>query len=83
MDSSCVHSAFSLVISSCAQKQICEIGGVCMNLPTIIVATIVAILFLAIVVKGIQNKKNGKSSCSCGGSCGSCGMSGTCHSHNK
>ena len=54
-----------------------------MNLPTIIVATIVAILFLAIVVKGIQNKKNGKSSCSCGGSCGSCGMSGTCHSHNK
>ena len=54
-----------------------------MNLPTFIVAAIVAILFLAIVVKGIQNKKNGKGGCSCGGSCGSCGMNGTCHSHNK
>ncbi len=45
-----------------------------MNAPTLIITVIIATIFLAIVIKGIQNKKNGKSSCSCGGSCGSCGM---------
>ena len=48
-----------------------------MNLPTIIVASIIAVIFVLIIVKGHINKKNGKSSCSCGGSCGSCGMA--CH----
>ena len=49
-----------------------------MNLPTIIVAAVVAAVF-AIVITGIRNKKKGKHSCSCGGSCGACGMNGSCH----
>jgi len=49
------------------------------NLPTIIIATIIAVVFVAIIVKQIINKKKGKSSCSCGGSCGSCGASSFCH----
>ncbi|MBE6991846.1 MAG: FeoB-associated Cys-rich membrane protein [Ruminococcaceae bacterium] len=44
-----------------------------MNLPTFIVAAIVAAVFIAIVVKMISDKKNGKSSCSCGGNCRACG----------
>ena len=50
-----------------------------MNLPTIIIASVIAIIFVAIVVTQIINKKKGKSSCSCGGACGSCGASGFCH----
>lgn len=49
-----------------------------MDWPTIIVAALVAAAFIAIVVHGVRNKKKGKSSCSCGGSCGTCGM---CHQH--
>ncbi len=49
--------------------------------PTIIVAAIVAAVFLAIVVTGIRNKKKGKSSCSCG--CSGCGMKDTCHPQNS
>lgn len=49
------------------------------NLPTIIVASIVALIFIAIVVVNIRNKKKGKGSCSCGGSCGACPMSESCH----
>lgn len=48
-------------------------------LPTIIIASLIAIIFLAIVIKGIINRKNGKSSCSCGGGCKGCAMNGTCH----
>ena len=47
-------------------------------LPTIIVGVIIAALFVGVVTKGIQNRKNGKSSCSCG--CSGCGMSDICHS---
>lgn len=50
-----------------------------MNWPTIIVAALVAAAVLAIVIRGIYNRKKGKHSCSCGGSCGGCAMSGTCH----
>lgn len=50
-----------------------------MNLPTILIAAIVAIIFLAIVIAEIRNKKKGKHSCSCGGSCESCGMNCSCH----
>ena len=39
--------------------------------------------FVAIVGKGIYNRRHGKSSCSCGGSCGGgcghCASSGLCH----
>lgn len=44
-----------------------------MNLATILFATLVAVVFIAIIAGAIRNKKAGKSSCSCGGSCGSCG----------
>ncbi len=49
-----------------------------MDWPTIIVASILAVIFLAIVITGIRNKKKGKHSCSCG-SCGGCAMNGSCH----
>ena len=44
-----------------------------MNLPTFIVAAIVAAVFIAVVAKMIIDKKNGKSSCACGGNCSACG----------
>ena len=47
-------------------------------LPTIIVSSVVALVFVAIVVRGISNRKKGKHSCSCGGSCGACGISELC-----
>ncbi|MBQ3151595.1 MAG: FeoB-associated Cys-rich membrane protein [Clostridia bacterium] len=47
------------------------------NAGTIIVAVVVAIIFLAIVIKGIKNKKEGKHSCSCG--CDGCAASEYCH----
>ncbi len=45
--------------------------------PTIIVAAIVASIFIAIVVRGVINKKNGKGGCSCG--CSGCAMKDRCH----
>ncbi len=53
-----------------------------MNWQTYLVAAIVAAIFIAIVVKGIINKKNGKHSCSCG-SCSGCANSEFCHTKNK
>ncbi len=49
-----------------------------MNWPTLLIAAVVAGIFLAIVISEIRKKKQGKSSCSC--SCGGCPMSGSCHS---
>lgn len=47
--------------------------------PTIIVAAIIAVIVLAIIIREIRNKKQGKSACqSCGGNCSSC--PGGCHS---
>lgn len=48
-----------------------------MNAPTILGALIVLAVFIAIVARGIHNKKAGKGGCSCGGDCGACG--GCCH----
>lgn len=45
-----------------------------MNLPTIIVATIVALVFLAIVGHIIRRRKKGKTCCSCGSSCTGCSL---------
>lgn len=52
-----------------------------MNVSTIIVAAIVAVLFVAIVVNEIKKRKNGKGSCSCG--CSGCAMKDTCHSQKQ
>lgn len=47
--------------------------------PTILVATVIGVIFLAILIKGIVDKKKGKHTCSCGGSCGACPMGASCH----
>lgn len=44
-----------------------------MNAPTILVGTLVLVIFVAIVARGIYNRRHGKHGCSCGGNCGSCG----------
>ncbi len=44
-----------------------------MNLPTLIIALIIAAVFIAIVVNGLRRRKKGKHACSCG-ECGSCGL---------
>lgn len=46
-------------------------------IPTIIVASVVAIIFALVIVNEVRKKKSGKGSCSCGGNCGACGMG--CH----
>lgn len=40
--------------------------------PTVIIASVIGVLFAAVVVKMIIDKKKGKHSCSCGGNCGAC-----------
>lgn len=46
--------------------------------PTIIVATIVAAILLAIIYSSIKNRRSGKTSCSSGSCCG-CAASSLCH----
>ncbi len=48
-----------------------------------VILGVIAALFAAVVVCGIVNRKKGKGSCSCGGSCGGCAMSGACHGNKK
>ena len=52
-----------------------------MNAPTIIVGLIILLIAGAIIARGIYNKKQGKSGCSCG--CSGCGMADICHSNKK
>lgn len=44
---------------------------------SIILIVVIAAIFVAIITKGIINKKKGKSSCGCG--CESCAMKDSCH----
>lgn len=53
-----------------------------MNLPTIIVSAIIAIVFFVIVFVAVRNRKKGKISCSCAGGCSGCSANGCC-SGNK
>lgn len=46
-------------------------------LATIIISLVILCVFVAIVVRGVQNRKQGKSSCSCG--CGNCPGKTLCH----
>ena len=46
---------------------------------TAIIASVIGALFLAVVVVMIINKKKGKHSCSCGGSCGACPVGCSCN----
>jgi len=51
------------------------------NWPTIIVASIIALIFIAIVAGEIRKRRNGKGGCSCG--CGGCAMRDACHQNNS
>lgn len=48
-----------------------------MNAPTIIIAAVIAVIFLAIIGRGVYNRKHHKGGCSCG--CGDCPGKGLCH----
>lgn len=50
-----------------------------MNLQTFIIASIIAVIFVAIIIKAIRDKKKGTSSCASGGGCSGCAMSSECH----
>lgn len=54
-----------------------------MNLPTVIISAIIAIIFIAIVVTSIINRKKGKVSCSCAGGCSGCTANGGCCGNTK
>lgn len=49
------------------------------NLATIVVSLIVLAIVSLVVWKMVRDKKRGKGSCSCGGSCSTCGACGACH----
>ena len=48
-----------------------------MNWPSIIILASIIAAVVAIIIRGIIRKKQGKSSCSCG--CGGCALQDTCH----
>ena len=48
-----------------------------MNWQTIVIAAVIAVIVAAIIIKGILNRKQGKSSCACG--CSNCAMKDKCH----
>ena len=50
-----------------------------MNVPTLLIGLVVLALFVAVVARGIYNRRQGKSGCYCGGSCSGCSCSGACH----
>ena len=47
------------------------------NLSTILISLAILAVFVAIVAKGVYNRRHHKGGCSCGGSCGTCGAG--CH----
>lgn len=55
--------------------------SITVNLPTMVIAGIVAALFLAIVIRGIVKRGRGETGCGCG--CSGCPNSGLCHSAKK
>lgn len=48
-----------------------------------VILGVIAVLFVAVIVCEIRNRKKGKKTCSCGGSCGGCAMNGACHGNHK
>lgn len=53
-----------------------------MNLSTILVASVVALILAAIAASAIRNRKKGRHGCACGGGCAGCSMNGACHRAN-
>ena len=55
-----------------------------MNLPTIIVLVIIAVLFAAVIINEIRKRRNGKGGCGCGcDSCGGCAIKDICHEEKE
>lgn len=50
-----------------------------MNTASWIVLAVIAIIVILVIVHLVRNKKKGKGSCSCGGSCSGCPSAGLCH----
>ena len=50
---------------------------------TVIITVAIAAVFIAVIVNEIRKKKQGKGTCSCGGSCGACGMNCSCDQTKK
>ena len=50
---------------------------------TIIITVAIVATVVAIIANEIVKRKQGKGSCSCGGSCGSCGANCICNSSAK
>lgn len=52
-----------------------------MNLPTILIAALVAAVFAAIVAGGVRRRKKGGTGCACG--CAGCPNAGLCHPQKR
>ena len=50
-----------------------------MNPATFAVASVIAIVFVAIIVREVKKRKSGKGGCSCSDSCAGCAMKNSCH----
>ncbi len=52
-----------------------------MNAPSILLTVLIAVIFFAIIGRGIYNRKHrrGGGCGSCGGGCAGCACSGACH----
>lgn len=51
------------------------------NAATIVISAILILLVVAVIVKLMRDKRNGRTSCGCG--CSNCAMQGTCHQNKK
>lgn len=52
-------------------------------LSTILISLAILAVCIAITYRGAKNHRQGKHSCSCGGSCGACGCGDLCHGHKN
>ena len=48
-------------------------------LSTILISFAILAVCIAITYGGAQSRRQGRHSCSCGGSCSTCGCGGACH----
>ncbi len=51
------------------------------NIGTVVVCAVLVLIFAAIAVKMIKDRKQGKPSCGCG--CAGCAIQGKCHETNE
>lgn len=52
-----------------------------MNLASVLIAALVATLFIAVIVRRVKMHRQGRPSCSCG--CDGCSMNGACRIEGK